>query len=401
MKTRSSRTAFRSAGVLMLAVGLGGCGLLAGPSEAETVALLLDTSSRIQSSVDQLVSLASSTGQTMSEEFRANSARVEATIEDFNEATDHVEDDVLLRSEAEAYAQAANLVTGLLADGTIDVAAEVMRTQVTPRYQTLRERLLTRQAELGGADTGSNTWLVVIGIAAVAFGTFVMVQRRRPTLVDKLTTPATAPVPVPRPTTKLPEGRTPEPEVFTSPLSGVHLPEIGHHEPRNPAPAPTGPVRNPEALHSVRGGLRTVELKGIIDAALATIVDAGWEVAIECPPVHVLVDPLRMRRLLSNLLLSATAHGAEHIGLVAVIVGDKVEINVGHDGSLLRGISEDASSPPPEVDHQITVAKQMLGGMHAEVRWTNWRGVSLYTIELVRGPDEPADDVDRLAANAD
>lgn len=401
MKTRSSRTAFRSAVLLVLALGLGGCGLLAGPSEAETVTVLLDSSSRIQSSLDQLVSLASSTGQTMSEEFRANAARVESTIEDFDDATDHIEDDVLIHSDAEAYVQAANLVTGLLADGTIDVAAEVMRTQVTPKYQTLRERLLARQAELGGADNASNTWLVVIGVAAVAFGAFLMIRRRRPTLADKLPEPTTAPAPAPRPTAIPPEDPASEPEAFTSSLSGIQLPEIGHHELRNPAPAPTGPVRNPEALHSVRGGLRTVELKGIIDAALATIVDAGWEVAIECPPVHVLVDPLRMRRLLSNLLLSATAHGAEHIGLVAVIVGDKVEINVGHDGSLLRGISEDVSSPPPEVDHQITVAKQMLGGMHAEVRWTNWRGVSLYTIELVRGPDEPADDVDRLAANAD
>jgi hypothetical protein len=141
-----------------------------------------------------------------------------------------------------------------------------------------------------------------------------------------------------------------------------------------------------------------VDLRGIIDAALATVVDAGWEVAVECPDVHVLVDPLRMRRLLSNLLLSATAHDAQHIGLVAVIEGDKVEVNVGHDGSLLHDVEDGVE--PPEVDHQLTVARQLLGGMHSDVKWTSFDKVSLYTIGLVRGPDDESDSGRTLATSA-
>jgi hypothetical protein len=65
-------------------------------------------------------------------------------------------------------------------------------------------------------------------------------------------------------------------------------------------------------------------------------------------------------------------------------------VNVGHDGTLLGDETNRASSSdmPPEVEHQLTVARQLLAGMHAEVRWSRWRGVSLYTIELVRGPEE-------------
>lgn len=424
MYRRPLQMAARLSGSIALAVVVSGCGMLAGPSEREVVAGMIDQAATTYDSLNAAVDSAVSIRSTMSAEFRVVAGQMEADIAAFNDLADELPASGELADAAETFAQAANLSASLLGDGAIDVASEVNRTQVAPKYAALQRQLAIRQEEVGAFDGGSTWWVWLVAIPLVVFVAYVVIQRRRPTLEDLLGQSKAAPQPEIRTEPGATANRRKRPVPLDQrPSSGEqvptrHLPPpIGDVEPpparsNEPAlqpalssapagrqnlspatePAPVtsnAPIRNPEAIHSVRGGLRTVELRGIIDAALATMVDTGWEVAIECPDVSVLVDPLRMRRLLSNLLLSATAHGAEHIGLVAVIVEDRVEVNVGHDGSLLEGMT-DAADVPPEVEHQLTVARQLLAGMHADARWTDWRGVSLYTMELVRGPDEVA-----------
>jgi hypothetical protein len=385
--TRPARTSAAAASTLIrmsvLAFVISSCGALGGPTEADTVAAMIQHSEASQTNLTRAVAIATSSGQTMSAEAQSALTSAEQALLAFNESTDSFEGAASLEEIAQGYAQSANLVLGLLAEGNVDVAAEVTRTQLTVKYPALNTALRARQNELGGPpSSGPGAPLAILAVVAAGIAALALTRlRSKGEKADE--SPRSTPT---------------RPEALSSfPTSGIpedpllelksDLPPIGS-EPAKPA-APTGPLRNPEATHSVRGGLRTVELEGIIDAALATVSNTGWEVAIQCPTVHVLVDPLRMRRLLSNLLLSATAHGAEHIGLVAEIVGDRVEVNVGHDGSLLadRGSADD-TDVPPEVEHQLTVARQLLQGMHAEVRWTRWRGVSLYTVELVRGPEE-------------
>lgn len=371
------------AGLLVLASLVSSCGALAGPSEAEAVTTLLTSAQATQSSLTSGVAAASSSGQVMSAEVRALLDSTSLSLEAFEEAMSDYSGDPLIGQEAEGYAQSVSLVLDLLDEGNLEVASEVTATQVAPKFATVSSVLRARQAELGGPpSSGRLVPIAVVAVVIAAAAAFVLARIRGG---DE--EPEHAPTP------RRPDEASPYPtsSFADDPISKLEstLPPIGS-TPAQAAPAePTGTVRNPEAAHSVRGGLRTVELEGIIDAALATVTNTGWEVAIQCPPVRVLVDPLRMRRLLSNLLLSATAHGAEHIGLVAEIVDDKVEVNVGHDGELLaREHDEDQLAVPREVEHQLTVAKQLLHGMHADVRWTRWRGVSLYTVELVRGPEE-------------
>lgn len=426
MNGRTMRMAARLAGLVAVASVASGCGLLAGPSEPEAVASMIEQASTTNEAFGAALDLAVSTRSTMSADFRTAAGQMETAITDFNELSRNLNSTSEVRDAAEDYAQAANLAAGLLADGAIDVAAEVGRTQVEPKYAALQSLLTIRQEEVGEVRSGPSWWPWLFGLPLVAFVVYVVVQRRRPSLEDLLAQPNAVrqpeirnepgananrrkrPIPLDQrddrsaaPPRDLPPpiGDRNDRPVEPTPARAFGAAPPERHPQANGSP-PTGPVRNPEAIHSVKGGLRTVELRGIIDAALATMADAGWEVAIECPDVSVLVDPLRMRRLLSNLLLSATAHGAEHIGLVAVIVEDRVEVNIGHDGSLLDGAPE-TTQRPPEVEHQLTVARQLLAGMHADARWTNWRGVSLYTIELVRGPDEVKGHDVPAAASAD
>ena len=429
MTRPSLRTVSRMTGAIALAMILSGCGLLAGPSEGKVVAGMIDQATTTHNSLNATINYAVTSRSTMSTDFRALAGRLESDLAAFNELAGDLRSTDEIVDGAEGFAQAVNLAAGLLDDGAIEVASEVSRTQVVPKYTSLQSLLTARQEEIGGPDSGATWWAWLFGIPLAVLVVFVIVQRRRPTLEDLLAQSNAVPQPEIRsePGARADRRRRPVPfdqrppreeQVAPSrpippPIGEVDSPARRPEDSRTSASPKTlrdatpprpklqaGPVRNPEAIHSVRGGLRTVELRGIIDAALATMVDAGWEVAIECPDVSVLVDPLRMRRLLSNLLLSATAHGAEHIGLVAVIVGDRVEANVGHDGSLLDGVP-DTTDGPPEVEHQLTVARQLLAGMHADARWTNWRGVSLYTMELVRGPDEVAGHDRPLAATAD
>ena len=437
MKTgRMTRLVSRLAALIALASVASGCGLLAGPSEREVVASMIDQAATVNQSLGATVTYAATSRSTMSPEFRVLAEKLDSDLSDFNDLTDDLRSTDEIADAAKGFAQATNLATGLLGDGSIDVASDVSRTQVEPKYTTLQALLTARQEEIGEPGSGARWWLWFVAIPLIGFAGYVFIQRRRPTLEHLLAQPNAVPQPEIR---SEPEGKEnrrkrlasqdQSGEADVSLIAGLELPppigdtiyrpagpeqpEQDHRASASPAspgePAMSnhldprshaGPLRNPEALHSVRGGLRTVELRGIIDAALATMVDAGWEVAIECPDVSVLVDPLRMRRLLSNLLLSATAHGAEHIGLVAVIVEDRVEVNVGHDGSLLEGVT-DTTETPRDVDHQLTVARQLLAGMNARARWSNWRGVSLYTIELVRGPDEVAGHDVAAAASVD
>jgi hypothetical protein len=384
MTTRVGHTGSRSilGRISLLAVLLSSCGAFAGPGEAETVASMVSALDATQSNLTRAVAIASSSGQTMSAESREVITAASDALIALNDATDDFEGETSIAQATEGYAQSANLVLGLLQEGNIDVAAEVAATQVEVKYVTVGSSLRTRLDALGGPPSSSGITRMVVVAVIVAGVAALALSRMRP----GGDTGEPEPPPARRPE-ELSSFRSSFPEDPIDTLSS-DLPPIGS-EPSRP-PVPTGPVRNPEAVHSVKGGLRTVELEGIIEAALATVTNTGWEVAIQCPDVRVLVDPLRMRRLLSNLLLSATSHQAEHIGLVAEIVGDRVEVNVGHDGTLLAREAKDAprSETPPEVEHQLTVARQLLAGMHAEVRWSRWRGVSLYTIELVRGPEE-------------
>ncbi len=385
MTTRAGHNGSRSilGRITLLAVLLSSCGALAGPGEAETVDSMIAALDDTHANLTRAVTVAASSGQTMSPEARGFITAAAGGLVAFNEATDEFTGDATLGQAAEGYAQSANLVLGLLDEGNIDVAVEVTATQVEVKYATLTSGLRTRLDALGGPPSSSGITRVVVVAVIIAGVAALALSRMRPGGTgDEPPAPAAR-----RPEENSSFPSSPFPDDPISSLSS-DLPPIGS-QPSRP-PEPTGPVRNPEAVHSVKGGLRTVELEGIIEAALATVTNAGWEVAIQCPEVRVLVDPLRMRRLLSNLLLSATSHQAEHIGLVAEIVGDRVEVNVGHDGNLLAKEPRDgpSSDTPPEVEHQLTVARQLLAGMHAEVRWSRWRGVSLYTIELVRGPEE-------------
>jgi hypothetical protein len=385
MRTRAGHTGRRSilGRITLLALLASSCGVLAGPSEAETIASMISAIDATHSNLTRAVTAASSSGQTMSAESRQLISVASDALVAFDEAVDDFRGEAALEEAAGGYAQSANLVLDLLEEGNVAVAAEVAATQADVKYTSVAGRLRTRLDALGGPPSSSGTTRVVVVAVIIAGTAALALSRMRPggDAAEQLPPPPRHPEgPAAFPTSSFPE----------DPINALSsdLPPIGSQP--SPAPEPTGPVRNPEAVHSVKGGLRTVELEGIIEAALATVTNTGWEVAIQCPSVRVLVDPLRMRRLLSNLLLSATAHDAEHLGLVAEIVGDRVEVNVGHDGTLLgdRATGPPDSDIPPEVEHQLTVARQLLAGMHAEVRWSRWRGVSLYTIELVRGPEE-------------
>ncbi|MDH4115989.1 MAG: hypothetical protein OEX04_11050 [Acidimicrobiia bacterium] len=375
----------RHVGALMLLAMLT-TSCLAGPSEASSVSTMLDAAEKTHLALGTALGVAVNTGQTMSEEFRSAQAQAAAELTAFNAATADFKGEQAIKDAGESYAQAANLVLGLLEDGTTDVASEVKRTQADVKFDLVHDLLAARQNDLGGPTDGrsaSPILKVVFGLIGLAAVVGVALRVRAAMEPDAEEEPPSQHVYDPR-----------QPDAFSSSLP-TELEEAETD--------PDAPPRNPEALHSVRGGLRTVELPGIIEAALATVNNAGWDAAVDCPDVRVMVDPLRMRRLLTNLLLSATAHGAEHIGLVATIEGDKVEVNVGHDGSLLDGYTEAAAreNPPKEVDHQLNVARQLLNGMHADVRWTAWRGVSLYTVELVRGPEEGADEQTAVAQFVD
>lgn len=385
MTKRAGHTGSRSilGRISLLAVLVSSCGGLAGANEAETVASMITAIDATHSDLTRAVTVASASGQTMSAESRQIISAASDALVAFNEAADDFRGEAALEEAAEGYAQSADLVLGLLEEGNVAVAAEVAATQTDVKYASVAGGLRSRLDALGGEPSSGGITRAVVVAVIITGAAAVTLSRMRPggEAGQQLPPPPRHPEELPPfPTSSFPD----------DPINALssNLPPIGM-QPIRP-PEPTGPVRNPEAVHSIKGGLRTVELEGIIEAALATVTNTGWEVAIQCPSVRVLVDPLRMRRLLSNLLLSATAHDAEHLGLVAEIVGDRVEVNVGHDGTLLGDEAKRASSSdiPPEVEHQLTVARQLLAGMHAEVRWSRWRGVSLYTIELVRGPEE-------------
>jgi hypothetical protein len=134
----------------------------------------------------------------------------------------------------------------------------------------------------------------------------------------------------------------------------------------------------------------TTDLKGVIEASLAAISDTGWDAAIDCPQVGVLVDPVLLRRVLANLLQSANAHGAENIGIVTHVEGDRVKVSIGDDGKVgppSPGSEWRLGLPHPvsgEVEHQLTVSRQLLHGMDASVSWSRLGEISLYTVDLKR-----------------
>jgi signal transduction histidine kinase len=167
--------------------------------------------------------------------------------------------------------------------------------------------------------------------------------------------------------------------------SGASTTVYGPANPITASGEERGSSPSTDASRAARGGIRNADLAGVVEAALAQVEKTGWEVALDIPDFSVAADPLRLRRVIGNLLLSATSHGAEHIGIVAEEEDGAIVISIGDDGSVSEAEPVNEYGHPAEVDHQIGVARQLLAGMSAEVDWICLDGVSLYVLHLARG----------------
>jgi signal transduction histidine kinase len=290
-----------------------------------------------------------------------------------------------------AFTTTGSSIVALLLQGQNDQADRLQQTTFSTAADNLAAAVADRRRSVASTPgtpangaSGGSTLPRVILVAALGVGmTFaaaMSLTRRRA-----------------RPTHPAP----PRPVAAESPVGpnsrGERRRRKGRHAtdrlntPRQPVPTTVGPPPSgQETSRAARRRAMTTELKGVIEASLASISDTGWDAAIECPSVGVLVDPILLRRVLANLLQSANAHGAENIGIVTQVEGDRVKVSIGDDGDVgppspgsewRIGTAEPVSA---EVEHQLTVSRQLLQGMDAKVTWSRMGEISLYTVDLKR-----------------
>jgi signal transduction histidine kinase len=84
------------------------------------------------------------------------------------------------------------------------------------------------------------------------------------------------------------------------------------------------------------GALSVVSEATDLAAALASVTEpwlrSGRQIAVDCPPLDVIADPLRLRQILRNLVSNAVRHGGSNLGILATRFGERVGITVADDG---------------------------------------------------------------------
>lgn len=276
------------------------------------------------------------------------------------------------------FADSGSIMLGFLQNSDTTRARAFFDDRVTRNYDGVKDAIDDRFVELGGTPIGSTgssvpaalliALLVVVGVAVWLF------RQAQPT------------------------------------VRGAHTPEAISNqvleqdavEPLEESPAPAEEAvvdppmsrRSPTLVEDVpRSRLQATNLRDVLEAAISRVNDGGWEITLDSPDVKVTADPLRLRRLVGTLLLSATMHQPDHIGVVANVAGDRVILSVGDDGQKDSNNNElpesaMAGDAPAEIGHQLTVARQIAEHMQGSVDWLRFDGVSLYTVDLQVAEDE-------------
>jgi hypothetical protein len=120
------------------------------------------------------------------------------------------------------------------------------------------------------------------------------------------------------------------------------------------------------------------DLHGVIEAALRPLEAAGWDATFECPPTAVSADGPALSHVLSGMLTGAGMSGAEHIGIVTDVEGDRVRIRIAFDGPG-AGSGEITAD---EETRRLAMARALLADVEADVEWTRVGGTALFTLEL-------------------
>ncbi len=272
------------------------------------------------------------------------------------------------------FIDAGSIMLGFLQNSDPNRAKAFFEDRVTTNHQALGQAVDRRLEALGGSPVGGSSnvpvALLVGVLAVVAVAIFLFRQAQVGSSVER-DDPAPAPTPA-----VVPAG-APAP---LEPATEVQ-----------PAPE-TAPAARPVLTEPNHNRLRATTLRDVLEAAVSGVADGGWEVTLDSPDVKVMADPLRLRRLLSTLLLSATAHAPSHVGIVAAVDGDAVTLSIGDDGPTDASGNDlppsmDPDDAPSGVAHQLAVARQLADAMNGSVSWIRHAGVSLYTVTLGRADD--------------
>lgn len=283
------------------------------------------------------------------------------SLAEFRDAADAIElDDASLEEQLRYFDRSGAYVLALLAQGEAAQAANAQKGDLAAVADDLRASLVRKAASVPESAGTTTPVGQIIGagiLVVVALATLRWLVMRGTS-----------------------HGSVPEPVASAASAARAQLPALSQESAQG------------QEARAGRPTPRSADLRGVIEAAVASVENTGWRIAVHAPEMDVLVDPLRLRTVLGNLLMSATLHGARHIGVVAELDDGKVYISIGDDGDISHdGPDVVSANPgarlPQEVDHQLTVANSLLEASGAEVSWMRVEGVSLYVVELQPSPE--------------
>jgi hypothetical protein len=346
----------------ILVVALGALSTACAPSqEAEIGALqtLENATEQAETSVGQLAMIAYGVrnGDIDFAELAPAREAADRDLLAFGSYADEISPETGLTSAVGAVQTTATEIIDALDAGDVVGAAGMARTNFVEQVRTL-EDLIDQQVDARHvaerSAQPSRVFMILalgIGVATVA-ATLLMFGKRG---LSKIRTPgrgrrAPAPEPIPADTIDRPDNPAPS-------TTATRVPEL---------PAPPA----------------MADLHNVIEAALRPLEAAGWDASFECPPVAVAVDSDTLSSVLTGMLTGAGMSGAENIGIVTDIAGDKVRIRIAFDGP---GAGE-GEITPEESERRLGMARAMLGDIDADVDWTRVGKLALFTLELNGAP---------------
>jgi hypothetical protein len=340
--------------VVVLGALLGACSN-PGADEAAALVALEAQSSAVHTSITEAVSTAQAAGASSGAALDA-AQRAGDAVAAFEEAARREALTEEVERAAHFLADSSRAALDLLAAGDPDGAAALTTTVLADDIAALRGQLSARRSELGpdafetgGPNVGLIAGIVVTAILAAGLARAKRTIDARREGPDKPVHAETAP------------GPAHEPVVTTS-------------------PAPPSVANDSGAAPQVRMVAASVPLAQVVEIAVESMEHGTWEVAMDVAPVHVFAEPLKLRRLLNNLLLNATALHASHVGILGEIEGERVILTVGSDS--VFETEHPHGTVPPEIDHQLTFGRQLMEPMGARIDWELFEGVSIFTIDL-------------------
>lgn len=141
--------------------------------------------------------------------------------------------------------------------------------------------------------------------------------------------------------------------------------------------------------------IEAVSIEAEVSSVVAEFERTGMQVTVDCPPVTVAADPLRLRQMLRNLLSNAQSHGGPRIWIECEVTTSEAALAVADDGpGVDPDIAERLFTPfvhredrpliTGSVGLGLSITRLLGEGMNGTVAHRRENGVTRFVVTLPR-----------------